>query len=124
MSILPSNKDTYKNRSPFSDYVRIYDVPDKRLKEKILKTVRKWSDAIENFAQYIVRRLQSQGILCEITSNITPSIEGYRITITVKIHGIHEDTLKKHMRTINKIASERTPTSREYKRYEPGVRVE
>ncbi len=124
MSLLPSEKGNKTSKGVWQDYVSIYELPNQRLRDLVLRTTRKWVDALENFAQYIVRRLQKIGILCEFSSTINPIPDGFHISISIKIKGIRENLLKKHLREASRTANDRTISSKEYRKHEPGIKDE
>ena len=124
MSLLPSEKDSIRRKNVWVDYISIHEIPEKRVRDLILRTVRKWGDSLENFGQYVIRRLQKLGILCEFSSNISPVPEGYHISITIRVKGISKDLVKKHLSEISRTAGDRTLSSKEYRKFEGGVSVE
>jgi len=96
--------------------VWIWNIKEPVIIEVIKLFVRKWVDTIENFAQYVARRLQRNGVITEVNSTISPTSDGYALNITIRVRGVKYDLLKKQWRLIKRHAQDRTTVSYRYKR--------
>jgi len=100
----------------FRDVVWVWEIKDTKLLDILRLSVRKWVDSVENFAQYIARRLQSYGVVLEVQSNIYPISEGYMLNVSFKIRGVRESIVKSKRKILKLQAKDITTGSRKYKR--------
>ena len=96
--------------------VWIWDMKDPALIDAMRLFIRKWVDSIENFAQYIMRRMQKSGLIMEFSSSITPTKDGYTMTMNFRLRGIRADVLRKKWRLIKMHIQDRTTTMYKYRR--------
>jgi len=119
IDIIGDDKDGGKGRSRgglYKDVIWVWEIDDPRLLSVIRNALRKWIDGIENFAQYIARRIQSYGFIIEMNSNIYPTNEGYNLVISFKAKGIREDVLKKNWRFLKRQLEGKYGVSRTYRK--------
>ncbi|RLE65537.1 MAG: hypothetical protein DRJ38_03565 [Thermoprotei archaeon] len=107
-----------KESSLFRDVVWIWEIPSSHLVAVLAQAVRKQLDTVENYAQFVARRLQESGILVDVLTSMTPTTDGYTLTITFRVRGVRKDVLEKRFRLVKKIAKEITKSSVRYKRAE------
>jgi len=114
----------YRPRSDvFRDVKWVWEIEDTKMLEVVRLAVRRWVDSVENFAQYIVRRLQAYGIVLQVDSNIYPVNDGYMLTIAFRIRGVKESTLRSKMRLLKTMFREATTGSSKFKRAEERMRL-
>jgi len=96
----------------------VWEIKNTKLLDIIRLSVRKWVDSVENFAQYVARRLQSYGIVLEIDSNLYPISDGYMLSLAFRIRGVREDVLESKKRLLKVYFRGASKSSRKYKRAE------
>jgi len=111
-----SEKNSRKRTSLFKDIRWIYEIDNPHLLSILRNTIRKWLDGVENFAQYMARRMQSYGLVIELNTNMYPVPEGYTLNITFKLRGIREDVLRKRLKFLRRIGWDKTQGSKEFRR--------
>jgi len=102
----------------FRDIVWIWDVGERKLVEEILNTVREQLDSVENFAQYVARRLQNYGLVVAMESSITPVNDGYTLVVSFRLRGIRKDVVDKARRLLWRHSKGWTTAGIKYKRAE------
>jgi len=55
---------------------------------------------VENFAQYLVRKMATKGYVLDFSSQILQDPEGYTLTVTFKIKGVNVNVLEEHLNTL------------------------
>jgi len=100
----------------YKDVIWLWEIKDSKVLTILRNALRKWMDAIENFSQYIARRIQDYGLVTEMTSNIYPIHDGFTLTITMKIKGIREDVLEKKLKFIRRQLQGKYGKLREYRK--------
>lgn len=105
-----------KDSSIFKDVLWIHEIGDSRILEIVRGSIRKWVDGIENYAQFVVRKLQYKGVLIELASDIYPVHEGFSITLTFKVRGIRKDTLKPVLKVLARQARGMTGSDKKLRR--------
>jgi len=96
----PEERAVPTDRGLFKDIKWVYEIDDPSLLDTLRLSIRKWLDSIENFAQYVSRKLLRYGLIIEFSSNITPTKDGYTMVITMRLRGVKEPLLKKMWRYI------------------------
>jgi len=102
----------------FRNIVWIWEIPNQKLLDMINLSVRKHIDSVENYAQFVARRLQDFGIVLEVESSVSPMPDGFRLTLSYKIRGVRKDIVEKKLRILKRHAKDWTTGSRKYKRAE------
>jgi len=111
----PKEKKT-KGQSVFRDVVWIWEIPSSHLVALIAQAVRKQLDTVENYAQFVARRLQEMGIVVEVYSSMTPITDGYTLTVSFRVRGVRKNVLEKRFKVVRRLAKEITKASSRYKR--------
>ena len=108
-----------KGRSQiFRDIVWVWEIPSQKLLDVISLSVRRQLDTVENYAQFVARRLQDFGIVIEVESTISPMPDGYKLVLAFKLRGIRKDIVEKKLRILKRHAKDWMTASMKYKRLE------
>ena len=119
MSILPERAEEAESKLfevSQDGVVWVWNIKEPVIIEVLRLFIRKWVDSVENFAQYVARRLQRNGVITEVSATITPTSDGYSLNITFRLKGVKYDLLKKQWRLIKRHYEDRTTVSYKYKR--------
>ncbi|RLG59001.1 hypothetical protein DRN86_04905 [Candidatus Geothermarchaeota archaeon] len=111
-----------RERTLFRDVVWIWEIPSSKMVAIIAQAVRKQLDTVENYAQFVARRLQESGVVLDVQTSMNSIQDGYILTITFRVRGVRRDVLKKRLRPIKKLAGEWTRASKEYRHAEELLR--
>jgi len=101
------NRDTWGGDfTIFTGYVWLDEIKDMRLRRKldrvIARIVRKRLDAVENYAQFVIRKLQSFGILTEYSTNVEPVKDGFKVVIECRVRAVDLERLSKNVRYLGR----------------------
>ena len=102
----------------FRNVVWVWEIPSQKLLEVIGLSVRRQLDTVENYAQFVARRLQDFGIIIEVESTISPIYDGYKLVLAFKIRGVRKDIIEKKLRILKRHSKDWMTTSMKYKRLE------
>jgi len=79
------------------------DVRDAFVQRTLLTYLRRWVDGIGHYADFVVRKLQLNGIYCEYTFNNTPSPDGFNIYISIRVKELDAERVANRFTAIRRV---------------------
>lgn len=120
IDILSDSKDG-KRFDMYKDIVWVADIAEDPAKILYLKrlrnVVRKWVDTIENYAQFIVRRMDAYGIVVQLDSSITPLPMGFELRMRINVVGVKKEFLKRGIAMMRRLIEGGMDKRREFHRF-------
>jgi len=93
LDILPEPVARKEERKP-SDLVSVAEIDESWVVDKLMITVLKHVDQVENYAQWVFRRLADRGVYTSVDAKIQPAPNGYALVLTVSLVGVKAGLLK------------------------------
>ncbi len=79
------------------------DITDAYVQRTLLTYIRRWVDGIGHYADFVVRKLQLNGIYCEFTFNNAPSPDGFNIYISIRVKEIDAERVANRYKVIRRV---------------------
>jgi len=93
LDVLPEPAERKEERKP-SDLITLSEIDDPWVVDKLMLAVLKHVDQVENYAQWVFRRLADRGVYTSLDAKVQPAPNGFTLVLTVSLAGIKAGLLK------------------------------
>lgn len=118
LNIIPSIIPSGEQPGEGMKLIKWTDIRDALAQRSLLTYLKKWVESIENYTQYVIRRLQSVGIVCEFMYNSVPTPDGYDMYFRIRLQYVEPDRIAFRLKHFKRLAEKgsMTPTDREFRK--------
>jgi hypothetical protein len=101
--VLPSKEKEAVLEGRERIFIKWENLRDAFVQRTILTYIRKWIDGIDHYTDFVVRKIQSNGIYLEHTFNVAPLVDGYNIYITMRVVGVDAERVARRYSSMKRI---------------------
>jgi len=95
--------------------VWLWEIRDPHLINVLRNALAYMVHQVENYSQYVVRKMASLGLYTDFYSNILVEQDGVTLTLTFRLKGVYKEILEENIRKVRAMAMDRSPSSIKYK---------
>jgi len=101
IDVIPSDVEEKKGEEA-KDTIWFSSTEIQKISDDVRAGAYKYVMRVSNYAHAIANEMNKKGIICELSSSISPIPDGYTVVLTFRIRGVRRDTYKKIVKSISK----------------------
>jgi len=101
VDIIPSETEEKKSGEE-KETIWFSSTEVQKISDDVRACTYKYVMRVSNYANAIANEMNKKGIICELSSSISPIPDGYTVVLTFRVRGVRRDTYKKIVKTLSK----------------------